>query len=110
MLTPYKVRITVVKKTFHEDLVDEYTEGVKWEPKNCCHAFEIGHEVISDGHMPEGFSDWAWTDIQKYVMTLARGGNMLGVKPRRPTKLRESSQKRKEKNGQSTRRGPQQKQ
>ncbi len=80
MLTPYKVRITVVKKTFHEDLVDEYTEGVKWEPKNCCHAFEIGHEFISDGHMPEGFSDWAWTDIQKYVMTLARGGNMLGVK------------------------------
>jgi uncharacterized repeat protein (TIGR04076 family) len=31
--------------------------------------------------MPEGFSDWAWADMQKYVMVLARGGNMLGVKP-----------------------------
>ena len=31
--------------------------------------------------MPEGFSDWAWTDIHKYVAILARGGNMIGVKP-----------------------------
>nr|MDJ0754199.1 TIGR04076 family protein [Ardenticatenaceae bacterium] len=28
-----------------------------------------------------GFSDWAWADIQKYVMVLARGGNMLGTRP-----------------------------
>jgi len=24
---------------------------------------------------------WAWCDIHKYVVTLARGGNFLGVKP-----------------------------
>ena len=41
----------------------------------------IGQEFFSDGHMPDGFSDWAWTDIQKYVVVLARGGNMVGVKP-----------------------------
>ena len=75
------VRITVVKKTFNEDFVDKYTEGVRWQPKGCCHDFEIGQEFISDGHMPGGFRDWAWADIQKYVMTLARGGNMVGVKP-----------------------------
>jgi uncharacterized repeat protein (TIGR04076 family) len=31
--------------------------------------------------MPTGFCSWAWADIQKYVMVLARGGNFLGVKP-----------------------------
>ena len=81
MTHPKPVRITVIKKTFNQDFVDQYTEGVKWEPKGCCHDFEVGQEFISDGHMPEGFSDWAWADIQKYVMTLARGGNMVGVKP-----------------------------
>jgi uncharacterized repeat protein (TIGR04076 family) len=33
--------------------------------------------------MPEGFCSWAWADVQKYVLTLARGGNFLGVKPGR---------------------------
>lgn len=78
---PKKVRITVLKKTFNQDFVDAYTEGFDWKPKGCCHDFEVGQEFITDGHMPEGFSDWAWADIQKYVMVLARGGNMLGVKP-----------------------------
>ena len=31
--------------------------------------------------MPEGFCCWAWCDIQKYVLTLARGGNFRGAKP-----------------------------
>ena len=81
MAWPHKVRITVVKKTFNSDFVDAYAEGFKWEPKGCCHDFEIGQEFVSDGsHMPEGFSDPAWTDIQKYVLILGRGGNMVGTK------------------------------
>ena len=79
--SPKKVRITVLKKTFNQDFVDAYTEGFDWKPKGCCHDFDVGQEFVTDGHMPEGFSDWAWADIQKYVMVLARGGNMLGVKP-----------------------------
>ena len=80
-MTPKTVRITVLKKTFNTDFVEAYTEGTDWKPKGCCHDFEVGQEFFSNGHMPEGFSDWAWADMQKYVMTLARGGNMLGVKP-----------------------------
>ena len=80
-MTPKTVRITVLKKMFNTDFVEAYTEGFDWKPKGCCHNFEEGQQFISDGHMPEGFSDWAWGDIKKYVMTLARGGNMLGVKP-----------------------------
>ena len=76
-----KVRITVLRKTFNQDFVDAYTEGFEWKPRGCCHDFAVGQEFFSDGHMPDGFSDWAWTDIQKYVVVLARGGNMVGVKP-----------------------------
>jgi len=28
--------------------------------------------------MPQGFCHWAWCDIQKHVLTLARGGDLLG--------------------------------
>ena len=87
MAPPYKVKITVVKKTFHSDLVDELTtgpddwrEGTIGSKANCCHSFDIGHEFISDGtHMPDGFPDPPWVDIQKYFFILGRGGNMLGV-------------------------------
>lgn len=48
--TPNKVRITVLKKTFNKDFVEAYTEG---------HDFEEGQEFITEGQMPEGFSDWA---------------------------------------------------
>ena len=81
VMTPKKVRITVLKKTFNEEFVDAYTEPGAFTETGCCHSFDEGQEFISDGHMPEGFSDWAWADIQKYVMTLARGGNMVRVKP-----------------------------
>ena len=87
MAPPYKVKITVIKKTFYSDLVDELTtgpddwrEGTIGSKANCCHSFDIGHEFISDGtHMPDGFPDPPWVDIQKYVFILGRGGNMLGV-------------------------------
>ena len=88
MGAPYKVKITVVKKTFHSDLVEQYSDAPdNWRDgsigsnPNCCHAFDIGHEFISDGtHIPEGFPDPPWVDIQKYVFILGRGGNMLGTK------------------------------
>jgi len=69
------------EKTFNQDFVDAYNEGIEWKQEGCCHDFDVGQSFISDGHMPEGFSDWAWSDIQKYVIVLARGGNMLGTKP-----------------------------
>ena len=73
------VRITVLKKSFNQEFVDAYTsDDVEWKPEGCCHAFPVGHEWLSDGHMPDGFPDWAWCDIQKYVVTLARGGKCIG--------------------------------
>ena len=54
----HQVKITVLKKTFNADIVEAYAEG-EWGPVGCCHDFHEGQEFISDGHMPEGFSDWA---------------------------------------------------
>ena len=89
MNIPFKVRITIIKKTLHEDLINEFTINPQgWKDgsiggknPNCCHSFKIGHQFISDGsQMPEGFPSPPWVDIQKYVWILGRGGNMLGCK------------------------------
>ena len=72
------VTITVLRRLLLDDLVAEYAESA-WHP---CKRLEEGREFISQGaNMPAGFCSWAWADIHKYVMTLARGGNFLGFKP-----------------------------
>ncbi len=46
-----------------------------------CKVLKEDQEFIAVSvQMPEGFCSWAWADIQKYVMTLARGGNFIGAK------------------------------
>ena len=74
------VRITVVQRLLLQELVDENASG-PWVP---CARLADGQEFVSrDANMPEGFCSWAWVDIQKYVIALARGGNFLGSKPGR---------------------------
>ena len=70
------VRITVLRRTRNEDFLRQHAH-VLWEP---CERLKEGQEFISQGaNMPDGFCSWAWADIQKYVLTLARGGNFRGV-------------------------------
>lgn len=79
-MKPQKVRITVLRTSFNADFVRDYAEdyeGQNWIP---CQHLHQGQEFISDGWMPEGFCNFAWPDIHKYVLVLARGGNMVGVK------------------------------
>lgn len=76
------VRITVLRRLFHEDLVAEHCTH-RWVP---CQRFAEGDQFIVPGgtvDMPEGFCSWAWVDINRYVVTLARGGNFAGSKPGR---------------------------
>lgn len=73
-----KVRVTVLKRTRNRDFLENHAESV-WEP---CERLSEGQEFISENcNMPAGFCSWAWADILKYVVTLARGGNFVGVKP-----------------------------
>lgn len=70
------VKITVLKRSQNRDFLDQYAEWV-WEP---CERLNEGDEFIAQSvNMPTGFCTWAWSDIAKYVLTLSRGGNFLGV-------------------------------
>lgn len=72
----YSLRITVLKKLFHDDIVREYTDNPEdWAP---CPKFEIGDTFTLDASAPwdkpEGFCGWAWADIQKMAWGMSRGG------------------------------------
>ncbi len=74
------VKITVLKRLFLEDVVQEYAEG-NWGP---CNKLAEGREFVVSGkdlEMPAGLCSWAWADMFKQVLTLARGGNFRGTKP-----------------------------
>ena len=72
------IRITVLKRSVHDKLLADYADSI-WAP---CERLKEGQEFISQSvNMPQDFCSWAWADIQKYVMTLSRGGNFRGVKP-----------------------------
>lgn len=75
------VRITVLKKHFHEEFVQKYAANPDiWTE---CKHFEVGQEFEVTGDtpwaMPEGFCGWAWADIQKLVYGIARGGQPMFV-------------------------------
>ena len=74
------VKITVLKRLLLDDVVQEYGQG-EWP---LCDRLTEGQEFVVSGKdlaMPAGFCSWAWADIFKQVLTLARGGNFLGTKP-----------------------------
>lgn len=71
------VKITVLERTRNEDFLETCAESM-WEP---CERLRVGQEFISENcNMPADFCSWAWADILKYAVTLARGGNFVGVR------------------------------
>jgi uncharacterized repeat protein (TIGR04076 family) len=67
-----RIKITVLRRTLNEDFAKEYTkEKIELCPKN-----SEGQVYISiDGAKPEGFCDYAWRDIYKYIFALTFKGN-----------------------------------
>ncbi len=64
-----KVRITVVKKVFNEDLVKEYAIDGFGE----CTAQEIGQEWITTGDKPQGLCMGAWSSMYPEVYAMVHG-------------------------------------
>jgi uncharacterized repeat protein (TIGR04076 family) len=64
-----KVKITVLKTMFNEDLAKEY--GVVG--LSTCPFHKVGQEFYADYAKPEGFCDEAWKAIYQYVFALAHG-------------------------------------
>ena len=69
MIWMKKVKITVLKTSFNEDLAQEY--GV--EGLSTCPFFREGDVYYADYAKPEGFCDEAWKAIYQYVFALAHG-------------------------------------
>ncbi|MHA1975922.1 MAG: TIGR04076 family protein, partial [Candidatus Hodarchaeales archaeon] len=68
-----KCKITVLKKTIHQELADEYC-GTK---TGICTKFKEGDAFIADNstEMPEGFCSYAWIDLHRLILVLMTGGN-----------------------------------
>ena len=66
-----KCKITVLKKNLDKELAEEYCQ----DEAASCPAFSQGQEFIAGFEKPEGFCDWAWNDIHKFVAVLLSGGN-----------------------------------
>ncbi len=65
-----KVKITVMKKVCHEDLIEKYENPIK----HAC-DLEIGQIYISENaEIPEGFCQSAWSNLYPFVLTLSCGG------------------------------------
>ena len=65
-----KVRITVMRKVCHQDLIAQYENPIQ-------HACDLtkGQVFIANGwQRPDGFCESAWDSVSPFVMTLAHGG------------------------------------
>ena len=73
-----KCKITVLKRTVHQDLIDEYLKEGVAEQIGPCDRFEDGQEFIQDESLspPEGFCTWAWADIRGNVVAIMFGGKL----------------------------------
>ena len=77
-----RVKVTVLKITVNQDLVDEYLDaGEGYGPCNC---FHVGQEfaIEQSFEAPEGFCAWAWGDIRKEILSIATGADKPWMKRR----------------------------
>ena len=76
-----KCKITVLKRTVNQDLMDEYLEDA-YRDAGPCECFSDGQEIVIEDHsaVPDGFCASAWADIRKDILTVALGGNMPGIR------------------------------
>jgi uncharacterized repeat protein (TIGR04076 family) len=78
-----KCRITVLKRTINQDLIDEHLDD-SYQGIGLCECFEEGEEFeIDPSVLPKEFFErcaWAWADIREDILTVAYGGDMPGMK------------------------------
>lgn len=64
-----KIKITVMKKVCHEDLIKIYENSLE----NAC-EMKVGQIfIVKNCHRPENFCESAWENIFPYVLALSHG-------------------------------------
>lgn len=72
-------KITVIKRNFDPELVQKYLSKTYIDNGfGPCELFSDQQEfVVSDPNsMPVGFCAWAWSDMQRELITIMSGGNL----------------------------------
>ncbi|MBN1820325.1 MAG: TIGR04076 family protein, partial [Prolixibacteraceae bacterium] len=66
-----RCKITVLRKDYHQDLYEKYTNG----KGKICQAFQVGGEYITKNKWdcPENFCNWAWADIRPFIQQISMG-------------------------------------
>ena len=65
----YKVKITVMARTVHDELIKKYENPIS----HAC-DMKVGDEFISaDAQRPDGFCESAWQNVYPFVFALAGG-------------------------------------
>ena len=64
------VRITVMRKALHPDLIAKYENPIE----HACDLQEGQSWVANAGKKPEGFCDSAWESLSPFVLALSHGG------------------------------------
>lgn len=77
-LENYKCKITVLRKSFHDDLYEKYPYGAA----SGCGRFEEGQVFITENvwDPPKNFCTWAWSDLKFLIHSIHAGnpGPMIG--------------------------------
>jgi len=71
-------RITIVKRSLNDDLIETYFPEREGKLM-ACPAFKDGQVFEIKGIFPtkpEGFCDWAWSDIQRNVAMACMGAKL----------------------------------
>jgi uncharacterized repeat protein (TIGR04076 family) len=73
----YKCKITVIKKSFNNDLYRKYPYG----PEGACGRLEEGQVFISESRWdpPEGFCIWAWSELRPMIQGIHSGNRIPKV-------------------------------
>ena len=65
-----RVRITVIRKVCHEDLISRFENPIE----HACDLSEGQVFISEDGQRPEGLCESAWSSMESFVRELASGG------------------------------------
>jgi uncharacterized repeat protein (TIGR04076 family) len=73
----YRCRITVLKKTFNQDLYQQYPYGAA----SPCGRLEEGQVFVTDNRWdpPEGFCHWAWSDLRPMIHSIHAGHSVTMI-------------------------------
>ena len=71
MIREPKCKITVIKRSVNQDIIDTYMKD-EMKTRTLCSRFKEGDTflVTSEFDMPENFCAWAWADIRQDILAI----------------------------------------